>query len=140
MWRWRDSPKPRSTGSSKRSHNKSGRTTVITDDRATAVATLPVVLARRDDDCAASTHDMIAWASSRRAVLLSKLRHCGAILLRDFPIDGALTFEALARVFCDRLDGYVGGNSPRTRVQGSVFTTTEYSQVEKISMHNEGSY
>lgn len=35
---------------------------------------------------------------------------------------------------------YIGGNSPRTRVAESVYTSTEYPQKETLSLHQELSY
>jgi alpha-ketoglutarate-dependent taurine dioxygenase len=113
---------------------------VITREQQTVVDLLPVVLTPGDGDRIVSADGVVAWATARRAALVSDLHECGALLLRGFPIHGAADFEALATVFCGELANYVGGNSPRTRIQGSVFTTTEYSQTEKISLHNEGSY
>jgi alpha-ketoglutarate-dependent taurine dioxygenase len=66
-------------------------------------------------------------------------RH-GAILFRGFGIDTAERFQS----FIDGLPGkkprYIDGNSPRTKVSHSVYTSTEYPPEVWISLHNELSY
>lgn len=64
----------------------------------------------------------------------------GGILLRGFAIRGAEDFSACVGSLGGQAFDYVGGNSPRTRVSGDVFTSTEYPASETISLHNEMSY
>jgi alpha-ketoglutarate-dependent taurine dioxygenase len=64
----------------------------------------------------------------------------GAILFRGYALDGAADFEAAVAALGGQSDGYVGGNSPRTRVLHDVFTATDYPATERISLHNELSY
>ena len=64
----------------------------------------------------------------------------GAILFRDYALDGAADFEAAVTALGGESDSYVGGNSPRTRVLHDVFTATDYPASERISLHNELSY
>lgn len=87
-------------------------------------------------DCA----ELITWARTNTQQILARLRVHGAILFRGFDFHALTEFEKLAVVFCPRLDSYVGGNSPRCKVAGQVFTATEYPHDTPISMHNEASY
>ena len=64
----------------------------------------------------------------------------GAILFRDFHIGDARTFEQLCMRLSGRLRGYVGGDSPRTKVQGHVYFSTKYSPRRNIPLHSELSY
>lgn len=76
-----------------------------------------------------------------QAPLRQLLREHGAILLRGFALDGgAADMGACARDLGAAPYGYVGGNSPRTRVLQDVHTSTEYPASETISLHNEMSY
>jgi alpha-ketoglutarate-dependent taurine dioxygenase len=68
------------------------------------------------------------------------LQEHGAILFRGYALDGAADFEAAVAALGGESDGYVGGNSPRTRVLHDVFTATDYPASEGISLHNELSY
>lgn len=80
-----------------------------------------------------------AWAREHRDEALARLYERGAILFRGFPIADTTQFEAISRALSPELDGYVGGNSPRTAVGGMVFTSTEYAKQAIITQHNEGS-
>lgn len=66
-------------------------------------------------------------------------RH-GAILLRGYALDGADDFQAMVGRLGGQSYGYVGGNSPRTRIVDDVYTATDYPATEVISLHNELSY
>ena len=64
----------------------------------------------------------------------------GGILLRGFDVAGAEEFNACVTALGGQALDYAGGNSPRTRVSGDIFTSTEYPATETISLHNEMSY
>jgi alpha-ketoglutarate-dependent taurine dioxygenase len=80
------------------------------------------------------------WASENLELITEGLQKHGAILFRGFSFESADDFDRFANVFCPTRLDYVGGNSPRTKVKGSVFTATEYERSKKISLHNEASY
>ncbi|MFE7129399.1 TauD/TfdA family dioxygenase [Streptomyces sp. NPDC057638] len=61
------------------------------------------------------------------------------IVLRGFGITPGELDGVLDLLLPNRL-AYVHGNSPRTRVSGNVYTSTEYPPEFTISMHNEMSY
>jgi alpha-ketoglutarate-dependent taurine dioxygenase len=61
------------------------------------------------------------------------------LVFRGFGVTPATLDRALDRLLPHRL-AYVHGNSPRTKVGGNVYTSTEYPQEYTISMHNEMSY
>jgi alpha-ketoglutarate-dependent taurine dioxygenase len=85
-------------------------------------------------------HQLRTWMFANREEVRQLLHAHGAILFRGFGVASADEFQDIAGAFCDRLGGYIGGNSPRTRVTSHVFTSTEYHKEERISMHNEASY
>ncbi|MGW4272776.1 TauD/TfdA family dioxygenase [Streptomyces seoulensis] len=62
-----------------------------------------------------------------------------ALVFRGFGITPETLDPVLDRLLPNRL-AYVHGNSPRTKVGGNVYTSTEYPQEFTISMHNEMSY
>lgn len=65
----------------------------------------------------------------------------GGLIFRDFPVKGAIDFgdvvEALG--FGDFVD-YIGGDSPRDRVDHRVYTSTEAPPSFPIPLHQELSY
>lgn len=64
----------------------------------------------------------------------------GAILFRDFSVEGVEAFRAFARGFGHELLSYDFGSTPRTRISSGVYTSTEYPAHQTIPLHNEQSY
>ncbi|MET7732917.1 TauD/TfdA family dioxygenase [Streptomyces sp. NPDC005402] len=62
-----------------------------------------------------------------------------ALVFRGFGVTPDSIEPVLDRLLPNRLP-YVHGNSPRTRVRGNLYTSTEYPQRFTISMHNELNY
>jgi alpha-ketoglutarate-dependent taurine dioxygenase len=88
-----------------------------------------------------SLEHFVAWTGENRESVTSELRRHGALLFRGFGFAELEEFESFSRALCPALQSsYAGGNSPRHRVAGAVFTSTEYPKAERISLHNEASY
>lgn len=64
----------------------------------------------------------------------------GAILLRGIGIDSTEKFEKILNIVNSKYIDYKDGNSPRTKISGNVYTSTEYDQDFRITQHNELSY
>lgn len=86
--------------------------------------------------------ELVNLANNQSDWLHEQLLHHGAILFRDFKADGASDLEELAKAFYGdrRLFDYSGGVSPRTHIRGSVYTSTEWTPILRIPLHNEMSY
>ncbi|TMQ95634.1 TauD/TfdA family dioxygenase [Actinomadura soli] len=88
----------------------------------------------------AGTRDLAGWLDElgpdRLTGLLTERR---ALVFRGFGIGPDAVEAVLDRLVPDRLP-YVHGNSPRSRVSGNLYTSTEYPPQYTISMHNELSY
>ena len=84
--------------------------------------------------------DLITWAEKNRAFLESNLYQYGAILFRDF--DGSSTdyFERFIQTISGPSLNYTYRSTPRERVGGNIFTSTEYPPDMPIFLHNENSY
>jgi alpha-ketoglutarate-dependent taurine dioxygenase len=81
-----------------------------------------------------------SWLRDSRNLFESWLHRHGGLLFRGFSIDTGADFEALARVIEPELSDYIGGDSPRMKVSGKVYTSTEFPENYRISPHNELSY
>lgn len=92
---------------------------IITNERDTAL--LDYYRASRDD--------------IERALLAD-----GAVLFRGFGIRSQEILERTVREIGGRALDYVDGNSPRHKLGGGVYTSTEYPPEFFISLHNELSY
>jgi hypothetical protein len=49
-------------------------------------------------------------------------------------------FQHIVDSVSSKFMSYVDGNSPRTKLSSNVYTSTEYDQTQRITMHNELSY
>lgn len=88
-----------------------------------------------------TVEEMHALIEKEGQFLREKLLKHGGVLFRDFPLYNAADFSD----FIDRLGlgqflDYVGGDSPRNKIQGGVYTSTEAPPSLKIPLHNELSF
>ena len=96
---------------------------------------VPLVVLPNVDDL-----DLINWAASQRTYLQQRLLHHGGLLFRNFRIAGAAQFqEFVSAISGDALE-YMEQTSPRHKVHGNIYTSTEYPPSHRIFLHNENSY
>jgi len=84
--------------------------------------------------------DLVAWAECNRALIDEYLQKHGAILFRDFDIRTTINFEQFVRASAGELLEYADQTSPRHKVGGNVYTSTDYPARQSIFLHNESSY
>ena len=89
---------------------------------------------------AGSAANLPALLSDEREVLSRQLRISGAILFRGFGVTNAKQLAALPRAVGTKPMRYWGGDSPRTDLDASVYTSTEAPAAIRIPLHNEMSY
>lgn len=85
--------------------------------------------------------DLAAWAQEQRAVIDRHLRTAGGILFRGFGVTDVATLNRVLAVLLPQgpVD-YIYRSTPRTRVAGRIFTTTEYPPDATIPLHIENAY
>lgn len=65
----------------------------------------------------------------------------GGVLFRGFPICGPEAFNTVVEALgFGKSLSYVGGDTPRDRVSGKIYTSTEAPPAFKIPLHNEMSF
>lgn len=74
------------------------------------------------------------------SLLTTQLHQHGAVLLRGFEFEDAKGFSSYVDRVAGPLLSYVNGSTPRTRVHGEVYTSTEYPSKYTIVQHNEMAY
>jgi alpha-ketoglutarate-dependent taurine dioxygenase len=82
---------------------------------------------------------LVAWTRTHRAWLADQLLRHGAILFRGFDVAES-TFEPFIAATSSGALPYTERSSPRTRVIGNVYTSTDYPARFPIFPHNEQSY
>lgn len=98
-------------------------------------ATLPLVI-----EPAIENLNLIAWAAEHRELIEQSLLQHGGILFRGFPLSEPETFQAFCRSLSGELLEYRERSSPRSRVHGNIYSSTDYPADQRIFLHNEHSY
>jgi len=84
--------------------------------------------------------DLAAWIRNNRPLVQERLRDHGALLFRGFEVGSTERFESCVTALSGALLEYEYRSTPRTRVSGSIYTSTEYPPSRSIPLHNEMSY
>ena len=81
-----------------------------------------------------------AWAANNRELTEKLLFKHGAILFRDFSINGVTDFSRFCAAASREVMEYKERSSPRHEVSSRVYTSTDYPADQSIFPHNEHSY
>ncbi|MFG1779691.1 TauD/TfdA family dioxygenase [Micromonospora sp. NPDC049048] len=84
--------------------------------------------------------DLCDWVTSHLHPVRELITAHGALVLRGMVCDVESFGRTVAEVAGDQLAEYTNRSTPRSRVAGRVFTSTEYSADHAIPMHSEQSY
>lgn len=85
--------------------------------------------------------DLLSYARENKEYLEQILLKHGAVLFRGFNMEEREDLVQVKEVFAGASSfDYVDGNSPRTKLSGDVYTSTEYPKEFPISLHSELSY
>ena len=83
--------------------------------------------------------DLRAWCAANRAALEKDILQHGVVLFRGFDA-GERTFGGIAQIIAPEAMNYEGGNSPRERVEGSVYMSTTFPPQYTLCQHFEMAY
>jgi alpha-ketoglutarate-dependent taurine dioxygenase len=97
--------------------------------------TLPLVV-----EPEAGEHELIDHVAARRDRIRTELLAAGAILFRGFHVGGVDAFNRVVTAISAEPLEYRERSSPRSRVEGNVYTSTDYPAAYAIFQHNESSY
>lgn len=84
--------------------------------------------------------NLTAWAHNNRQFIQNHLWKHGGILFRDFKVDGVTEFERFIQAVAGELLEYSFRSTPRSKVNGNIYTSTEYPATQFIPLHNEMAY
>jgi len=108
-------------------------TTFITAEK------FPLVVKPRDSTI--TFKDFVSEVSKNQKFFKDNLLKYGAVLFRGFPIEKAEDFQAVIdSMGTGKCVDYIGGDSPRNKVKGNIYTSTEAPPYFKIPLHNELSF
>lgn len=84
--------------------------------------------------------DLVAWAASQRSFIEDNLLRCGGLLFRGFAVGMPGQLESLIHALSEEALEYRERSSPRSTVEGRIYTSTDYPASLPIFLHNENSY
>lgn len=84
--------------------------------------------------------NLVAWAKSHQKLITTQLLKHGGILFRSFQVNGVGEFEQFIRTVAGEVVEYRDRSSPRSSVQGNIYTSTDYPANQSIFLHSELSY
>jgi alpha-ketoglutarate-dependent taurine dioxygenase len=84
--------------------------------------------------------NLCGWATLARGQIDALLLQHGAILFRGFDVTSGEEFKRFIEGVSDRPLPYLERSSPRTLVEGNIYTSTEYPPEHSIFLHCENSY
>lgn len=85
--------------------------------------------------------NLVEWIHTQNDFIQQSLGQSGAILFRNFKIGSVAEFEQTVRAAsATELLPYRERSSPRSRVEGNIYTSTDYPADQSIFLHNENSY
>jgi alpha-ketoglutarate-dependent taurine dioxygenase len=84
--------------------------------------------------------DLVQWCASHREWIGRELLAHGGLLFRGFAIGSPAELERLVAALSGDLLEYSYRSTPRSDVEGRIYTSTEYPADQSIPMHNEMSY
>jgi alpha-ketoglutarate-dependent taurine dioxygenase len=84
--------------------------------------------------------DLASWAADNVASIDVHLSTHGAVLFRGFRLHGLEGFQQFVRAASGDPLPYQEQSSPRSRVHGDIYTSTDHPAEYPIFLHNEQSY
>jgi alpha-ketoglutarate-dependent taurine dioxygenase len=97
---------------------------------------LPVVVSPR----AGADMTLADAAPLLQRIVAESLERAGGVRFTGFRVETIEAFQRFAASFGDPLIGYEFASTPRSQVEGAVYTSTEYPPHRSIPLHNEQSY
>ncbi|MFL5565783.1 MAG: TauD/TfdA family dioxygenase [Gemmatimonadaceae bacterium] len=80
------------------------------------------------------------WATGNREFIETKLLEHGGLLFRGFDVKDVPQFERFIKVVSGGPIEYHERSSPRSLIEGRVYTSTDHPADQRIFLHNEQSY
>lgn len=84
--------------------------------------------------------DLLELLRSERDFLEERLHAAGALLFRGFGVQRTEQFDAVTAAFSTSRPSFSEESSPRSRLLGAVYTSTDYPKEYPIQFHTEYSY
>ncbi|MEH2405961.1 TauD/TfdA family dioxygenase [Nostoc sp.] len=84
--------------------------------------------------------NLVTWTASNQELIAKNLLKHGGILFRNFQVRDVAEFEKFIQTVSGNLLEYRDRSSPRSLIQGNIYTSTDYPANQTIFLHSENSY
>lgn len=84
--------------------------------------------------------ELKTWVKNHKELIEREVLNCGAVLFRNFTINSVTDFEEIIAALCGEAIEYRYRASPRSHVEGHIYTSTDYPAEQSIFAHNEHAY
>jgi alpha-ketoglutarate-dependent taurine dioxygenase len=84
--------------------------------------------------------NLVNWTSNNRGWIEKQLIQYGGLLFRNFPVNTHSEFANFMQAVAGELIEYSYRSTPRSQVDGKIYTSTEYPPDQSIPLHNEMAY
>lgn len=84
--------------------------------------------------------NLLSWSADQKEFLHAQVLKYGGVLLRGFSVASVEEFERFVSTVSVELLEYRERSSPRSRVNGNIYTSTDHPPDQPIFLHNESSY
>lgn len=84
--------------------------------------------------------NLVTWTASNQELITTNLLKHGGILFRNFQVRNLAEFEKFIQTVSGDLLEYHDRSSPRSLIQGNIYTSTDYPANQTIFLHSENSY
>ncbi len=84
--------------------------------------------------------NLLTWAVNNQELITTNLLKHGGILFRNFQVKDIAEFENFIQAVSGDLLEYRDRSSPRSAIQGKIYTSTDYPADQSIFPHSENSY
>ncbi len=84
--------------------------------------------------------NLVAWAGNNIELITKLLLQHGGILFRNFQLVDVAEFEQFIQTVAGDLLEYRDRSSPRSSIQGKIYTSTDHPANQSIFLHSENSY
>lgn len=84
--------------------------------------------------------NIVNWSQNNRHLIETNLLRHGSIFFQNFHVTSVAEFEQFIKTVSPELMEYIYRSTPRTTINGQIYTSTEYPANQVIPLHNEMSY
>ncbi|MBH8561820.1 TauD/TfdA family dioxygenase [Nostoc sp. CENA67] len=84
--------------------------------------------------------NLVAWVANNQKLIKKHLIKHGGILFRNFQVKDIAEFEQFIQEVAGELLEYRDRSSPRSAIQGKIYTSTDHPANQQILLHSENSY